>query len=191
MLRLRMAMHHVWNLAALAAGTVLIVGCAASRVPVPEVPLRVDWIGEDEELDAHAEIEVEGEFEPGAGSRAIGAFVGGSSDMEGGNGLVLGLDYGHRLTDRFGVGVFAERAAGQNRSFATGEQAFWASPLDIVLFTGVGAEVRDSEWEAILRFGVEYEILYPGGWVLAPSVFIDIGETEDLLIYGLTIGKFL
>lgn len=188
---LRMAMHGIWNLAPLAASAALAVGCAASRVPVPEVPLRVDWISEGNGLDAHSENEAEVEFEPGAGSQAIGAFVGGSSDLEDGNGLVLGLDYGYRLTDAFGVGVFAERATGQNRSFATGVQGYWVSPLDIILFTGVGAELRDNEWEAILRFGIEYEILYPGGWTLAPSVFYDVGETEDLLVYGLTIGKFL
>jgi len=188
-----MAMHGTSSLAQLTAGAALMVvcvGCAASRASVPDVPLRVNLLGEDNELDAHSENEAEHEFEPGAGSQAIGVFVGGSSDLEGGHGLVLGLDYGYRLTDEFGVGVFAERAAGQNRSFAAGVQGYWVSPLDIVLFTGVGAEVRDNEWEAILRFGVEYEILYPGGWVLAPSVFYDVGETADLLVYGLTVGRF-
>lgn len=186
-----MARHHISILAQLAAGAALMVGCAASRASVPDVPLRVNLLGENDELDAHSENEAEHEFEPAAGSHAIGAFAGESSDLEGGSGFVLGLDYAYRLTDQFGVGVFAERASGQNRSFATGVQGYWVSPLDFILFTGVGAEERDSEWEPILRVGIEYEILHPSGWAVAPSVFYDVGETESLLIYGLTIGKFL
>ena len=172
-----------------ASFAILIAGCAHSP---PAVPLRLDSIGQEEvEVDPHGGADHGGELHPGKGSHDLGVFVGGSSDLEGGNGGVLGLDYGYRVTDHLGIGLFAEGVAGLNRSFATGVQGYWATPVDILLFVGTGYERHDADWEPIYRLGIEYEIITPSGWVFAPSVFYDFGETTDLVVYGLTIARFL
>lgn len=170
----------------------VITGCAHAPLAPPVVPLRLAAIDQGEvEVDPHTETGHEGEFHPGAGSQAIGIFVGGSGDSDENNGAVLGLDYGYRLTDHVGIGAFAEGVAGHNRSFAAGVQAYYATPANILFFAGTGYELHHSEWEHIFRLGIEYEIITPSGWAFAPSIFYDFGETTNLVAIGVTFGKFL
>ncbi len=189
--RRRLIAEHRIGRVLLTVLALLTCGCAHTSAPVPVVPLRIEQAGDEVELEAVAPEDAEmEEFEPGAGSPSIGVFVGGSGDLWDLDGFVFGLDLGYRLTDQFGVGLFAEGVSGLNRSFATGTQVFWVSPVDIVLFPGVGVERRDSEWEGILRFGIEYEHVRPDGWGIAPSLFYDVGESESRVIYGVTLGRF-
>lgn len=166
--------------------------CAATPRPTSLLaPRTVEVLGEEVEIGRElVEGHEEEEFEPGAGAHGIGVFVGGSDEIGDKEGYVVGLDYGYRVTDEVGVGAFLEFVSGIDRSAATGFQSYWVSPIDVVLFAGAGFERKDSEWEPILRVGIEYEIVMTSGWILAPSIFYDWGEDSDVLLYGFTFGRF-
>jgi len=167
----------------------LPAGCAQT----PQPPRLVDSLQEPYpgEEPPHETRESGEPYEPSQGSQAVGVFLGGATSSSEESGFVTGLEYGYRLTESVGIGAFAENVSGSARSFSAGAQAFWVLPQKFVLFAGLGAEEREDEWGTLWRTGIEYEWCMPSGWVIAPSLFYDIGEEDNLLVFGVTFGRFL
>ena len=162
---------------------VITVGCAAPHaidpsqavlaIPASEAPLESD--------------DAEGDAERGRGSQAVTGFLGGSGEVGDLEGWTFGVDYAYHLSSTWAVGGFAEAVSGLDRSFAAGLQAVWLPIWDVVLVAGPGLERHHDEWRPIVRVGGAYEFPLGDGWVLAPGVYYDFTDGNDLLIYGLNL----
>jgi hypothetical protein len=102
---------------------------------------------------------------------------------------VLGADYEYGLTEMFGVGGFADLVLGADRSLAIGAQAYLHLEENFALIAGPGVERVHDQWGAIFRVGASYEIELDTGYTLAPTVFYDFTEYENVVQLGVNVGK--
>ena len=166
----------------------LLAGCAASgKQPPPEPmapPVRSAPIAEDRSESDGASDSSEHSERP----HAVNFFVGGSSEIGDLDGITFGVDYGYRLTSRWSVGAFAEAISGLDRSFATGLQGYYRVTEEFILMAGPGMEQSGEGWGPFARFGTAYEFRLADQWTLAPAIFYDFTERENVLVYGLNLG---
>lgn len=121
----------------------------------------------------------------------INAFVGLAREDVEPRGFAVGLDYEYRLSERWGVGGFAETVDGEGRTFVGGAQAFLHATDALVLIAGTGRERKDEHWGTILRVGAFYEIPLSDGWVISPAASYDFSledSEEDVLGLGVNLG---
>jgi hypothetical protein len=158
-------------------------GCAAAtRKPWPAPPLNS--VLEDEHREEHEAHEGHKK-----GTQVATLFLGGSGEVGNSDGFALGAEYAYHVNDRWAYGAFADGVSGLDRSFAAGLQAYWHATHALVLVAGPGLELHHDEWRPIARLGATYEFPMGKGWALAPAVFYDITEGENLWIYGLNISS--
>ena len=169
--------------------------CSACHGPsLPQDPEPVESESQEAAVAAQAEgggesDEVEGEeLHHGAGSHTVAGFFGGSDEPGDFEGFTFGLDYGYRIGDRWGLGVFAEGVTGIDRSFATGLYGFVNPVGELVLIAGPGVERNQESWGVIGRVGAAWEFPLDDHWTASPGVYYDFSEHTNLLIYGVSLG---
>ncbi|MDJ0939215.1 MAG: hypothetical protein QNJ00_05590 [Woeseiaceae bacterium] len=111
----------------------------------------------------------------------IGIFVGITHERRE-NGAALGLEYGRHVTDRFGIGLVAERT--------WGDFDFWvfAVPLaysvdDWVFAVAPGVERGEEDTEELVRLTVGYEI-ETESTLIVPSLSVDFVDGEQVYVLG-------
>lgn len=162
--------------------------CTSTTAPVSTPFAQVH----DEPIPPSATDEVhagEAHHEHGRGTQAVNVFIGGVDEIGRDEGFAIGIDYEYRLSPKWGVGGFAEAVTGAERSFVAGLQGYWHAVADLVLVAGPGVERRDGEAEGVFRIGAFYEFPLQTGFVLSPGIFYDFVEGDDVVVYGINIGK--
>lgn len=135
-------------------------------------------------------VEEESEF----ARHAVSLFVGGTHEEED-TAATLGLDYVYHPAERFGVGVFIDRALGDIRTLVLGAAVF-VHPIEnlegLGFNVGIGGEQEKSggerKWHALVRLGTYYELELGEGWFLAPTVMVDFTERTQILVFGFNLG---
>lgn len=129
----------------------------------------------DGEVEKHAGAGVESE--------------GGSVTVEDQRAFTVGLDYEYRLNRRWGVGALIDWAGKDFRSWVFGvplvlhPKGGWK----LLLAPGVeDSEEEDSEF--LIRAGVMYDFEV-GGYSIAPALNVDLVDGEEVLVYGVNIGR--
>ena len=101
----------------------------------------------------------------------------------------VGLDYEYRLKQRWGVGALID--------YAGGDLETWVFGFPIVLHPAgqwkflVAPGVEDKpghDAEFLVRAGVIYDFQI-GRMTIAPAVNVDFVDGEEVLVYGVNIGK--
>lgn len=135
-----------------------------------------------------------GEFEPHS---VVGVFLGATDPEEYSTEFTYGLEYGYRITPKFGVGAVYEKTDdghdGAGTSVVLG--SLYYSPVPgWRLGAGVGSEKVDghhgksSHSETLYRAGVAYHF-HVGGIGLSPVVNVDFVDGDHAFVYGLAISK--
>jgi len=103
----------------------------------------------------------------------------------------IGVEYGYRFSEKWGVGAVAE-ALGSD----TVRDASVVIPLSFHpyagwrLFTGPGVEFGEEQNDWMLRFGGGYEFELGNRWTLAPEVVYDVIESgKRTYTFGLAFGR--
>mgnify|MGYP006267357703 CR=1 FL=1 len=119
----------------------------------------------------------------------VSGYVGGTTvrDLDH-TGATLGIDYEYVLTPRTGVGVVAEYAAGGVDATSIFAVTDVHVTRALVVQVGPGVEFIDGDALAVGRVGAYVEFEF-GEFTLAPSLFYDVSEREDSLVYGLIAGR--
>lgn len=120
----------------------------------------------------------------------VGVFVGDTSeDRRSESGVTLGLEYEYRATERYGIGLTAERVAGD---FDTD---VFVLPVAVhhgpwKFYAGPGFETGPEGDEGLLRVGIEYGFRL-GKYELSPQIDLDFVEGDRLFIFGLVLAREL
>lgn len=102
------------------------------------------------------------------------------------NGGALGLEYGRRVNDRFGVGIFAERTWGEFVFRVVGVPlVFHADRWKFIAAPGI--EDSDQGTEELLRLGVGYEI-ETESTLIKPLLGVDFVGGEQVYVLGASFG---
>lgn len=118
----------------------------------------------------------------------IAGFIGGAHEGRRGDGSALGIGYGRRLNESFGIGVIAEHTFG--------DFDFWVYAVPFTyrtgqwkLFIAPGVEDDGESTESLVRLGAEYAFEV-GKLEIAPQFAMDYVGGEKVLVFGVVIGKW-
>jgi hypothetical protein len=128
--------------------------------------------------------EVEKEAEAGVASE------GGAVIVEDETAFTLGLDYEYRLSRRWGVGALAEWAGKDARFWVVGIPAAVLHPkggLKLYLVPGF-EKSNEHDAEFLVRLGAMYDFEV-GRFTIAPAFNVDFVDDEEVLVYGVNIGR--
>ena len=106
-------------------------------------------------------------------------------------GSALGLEYEVQLSEKWGVGVDAERlfGSGQNRSWVAVIPVSFHVTESWRLFSGPGIESGSEEDKFLMRFGVAYEIPLNEHWSASPEFLVDFIEGgAKTYVIGFAVG---
>jgi hypothetical protein len=188
----------VWRLRTIvsAACILLVIGCFGARASAQE---HGEEHGAEHEVGEHAEHEfhrhhfsvflgvTDGEVEKEAvvGTESERAAV----VVEDEEAFTLGLDYEYRLNRRWGVGALIDFAGGDFRSWVAGMPVFLHPGRGWKLLLAPGVEDKeDEDGEFLVRVGVLYDFEV-GRFTIAPALQVDFVDDEEVLVYGVNIGK--
>ena len=117
----------------------------------------------------------------------IAGFIGGAHEGRRDIGLALGISYGRKLSESFGIGVIAEHTYG--------DFDIWVYAVPFAYLTGpwklyVAPGVEDGEEgsESLVRLGAEYAFEV-GAIEVAPHLAMDFVGGEKVLVLGVVFGK--
>jgi hypothetical protein len=114
-------------------------------------------------------------------------FVGGAF-RRGGGSAAIGVDYEYILSERWGVGGFADFNIGSNTAVVVGAAGYWHALKELVLLFGPGVEFEHGESEPLVRVGGFYEFSVGKNWI-SPAVYLDfIKDNEPDVVIGLNFG---
>jgi len=104
--------------------------------------------------------------------------------------FTLGIDYERRLSTLFGLGLLADGVIGGKRDYLVGVPLFLHASEHIVLqLAPAWHKVEEGNHSgAVLRSGIIWSIPVGTG-TLSPSLFYDIAESDNIWVFGLSIGK--
>ena len=127
--------------------------------------------------------------EPEYHEHVVAFFVGGAREGARDDGVAVGIEYEHRQSGRFGIGVSLEHTFGDIDT--------WVLAIPFAYHTGawklyVGPGIEDGEEgsESLLRVGGEYGFEV-GDWEIAPQLDVDLVDGEETWVVGVTFGKGL
>ncbi len=128
----------------------------------------------DGEIERHAEAGAESEE--------------GSVIVEDSRVFSVGLDYEYRLNQHWGIGALVDYV-GKDRSWVAGIPLTLHPGGSWKLLAAPGFENKDDEdREFLVRLGVMYDFEV-GGYTITPVFNVDLVDDEEVLVYGLNIGK--
>lgn len=114
---------------------------------------------------------------------------GGEVVFEDQRAFTVGLDYEYRLNKRWGVGALIDFAGKDFRSWVAGVPLVLHPGGAWKLYAAPGLEDKETEDAAFLvRAGVMYDFEI-GGFSVAPAFNVDFVDSEEVLVYGVNIGK--
>jgi hypothetical protein len=121
-------------------------------------------------------------------SNFIGVFLGATRKSRRTEAFTLGLEYNRRFTEHFGMGVLAEKvfADDEFNVYALGF-AYYAGPWKVYAAPGLEKSSHHGN-EFLLRVGVEYAFK-AGPLEISPQIDLDFVGGEQVLVFGVTIGK--
>ena len=104
--------------------------------------------------------------------------------------FTLGIDYERRLSTLFGLGLLADGVIGGKRDYLVGVPLFLHASEHIILqLAPAWHKVEEGNHSgAVLRTGIIWSIPVGTG-TLSPSLFYDIAESDNIFVFGLSIGK--
>ena len=126
----------------------------------------------------------------------------GADDVESDKGVWVftgGIVYHYRFKDPWSVGAVVEVEFGEylivdidlnreNAVILAGLLYLEAYPRWSV-YLGGGVEVEKHENQAIMRLGTEYEFIVGDGWVITPTIFVDVKEEFNSYAFAVAFGK--
>ncbi len=116
---------------------------------------------------------------------AASLFLGGALRRGDGGAATIGVDYEYILSERWGVGGFADLAIGSRTAVVLGGAGYWHPWKELVIVMGPGVEFEHGESNPLVRLGGIYE-LEVGKKSIAPAVFVDIiRDKKPDLVLGL------
>ena len=112
----------------------------------------------------------------------LGVFLGDTTEDRR-EGATLGLEFEHRFSEHYGVGVTAEHVVGDfDTNVLAIPVAVHSGPWK--LYAGPGMEYSHGHGEPLLRLGAEYGF-HVGEYEISPQVDVDFVDGERLLVFGL------
>ena len=125
----------------------------------------------------------------------LALFTGGGSEQdEDGhkeNGIALGLKYGIKFSEKWGVGAGVEHLSG------SGTHRSWVAAIPLIfhpnenwrLFAGPGFESNEIKDKYLMRVGVAYEISLHQRWSASPEFLVDFIEGgATTYVLGIAVG---
>lgn len=117
----------------------------------------------------------------------VAFFVGAAEEGAREDGIAVGVEYEHRRSRRFGIGVLLEHTFGDVDTWV------FAVPFAYhggrwKVYAGPGVEDGQEDNETLLRVGGEYGFEV-GDWEIAPQLDVDFVEGEETWILGVTFAK--
>lgn len=153
-----------------------------------------------EEVPAEATAQQhEGEAHESEGHRHknhLGLFLG-ITDEEAASEFTIGLDYERRFSRWFGIGVLVESIAGDAREVIVGIPVFLHATERLKFLLAAGYESlgpfendkgHHDDRETVVRIGAEYAFHF-GNYSVSPALNVDFVDSEEILVYGVTIGR--
>jgi len=117
----------------------------------------------------------------------IAGFIGGAHEGRREIGLSLGISYGRKLSESFGIGVIAEHTYGDFDIWVYAVPfAYLTGPWK--LYVAPGVEVGEEGSESLVRLGAEYAFEV-GAFEVAPQLAMDFVGGEKVLVLGVVFGK--
>ena len=114
---------------------------------------------------------------------------GGAVIVEDQRAFTLGLDYEYRLNRRWGVGALIDWAGKDSRSWVVGVPVVLHPKGGWKLLLAPGFEKNNEhDAEFLVRAGVMYDFEV-GGCTIAPALNVDFVDGEEVLVYGVNIGR--
>ncbi len=107
------------------------------------------------------------------------------------NGSALGLKYEVKWSEKWGIGVYAERlfGSGHNRSWAAGIPVSFYASESWRFFFGPGIESSSEKDKFLMRFGVAYVISLNEHWSASPEILVDFIEGgAKTYVIGIAVG---
>jgi len=129
--------------------------------------------------DGEVEVEAEAGVESGGGEVIV-------EDQQ---AFTVGLDYEYRLNRRWGVGALADWAGKDFRSWVVGIPVVLHPTGGLKLLVAPGFEKNNEhDAELLVRLGAMYDFEV-GRFTIAPALNIDFVDDEEVLVYGVNIGR--
>jgi hypothetical protein len=122
------------------------------------------------------------------GRNELGLYLGWTASGSEG-GFSVGIDYEHRLNQRFGIGCTVEHTGSDFRENIIAISFNWHPWKELKLFAAPGLEIEDDETGALLRLGFEYGFGIGKGFEIAPGVAFDFTEDEHATVIGAVISR--
>ena len=114
---------------------------------------------------------------------------GGEVIIEDQQAFTLGLDYEYRLNRRWGVGALIDYAGKDTRSLVVAIPLVLHPTGRLKIFVAPGVEdKKDHDAEFLVRAGLMYDFEV-GGFTIAPAFNVDFVGDEEVLVYGVNVGK--
>lgn len=106
-------------------------------------------------------------------------------------GSALGLEYEVQLSEKWGIGVDAERlfGSGQHRSWVAVIPVSFHASESWRFFSGPGIESNSKKDKFLMRFGIAYEISLNKHWSASPEFLVDFIEGgAKTTVIGIAVG---
>jgi hypothetical protein len=117
----------------------------------------------------------------------VAIFLGATVD-EDESAFTLGADYERRFSKRFGIGVLADYASGDVRAYVVALPVFLHVTERLKFFVAAGVEDSSHGTESLVKLGVDYGFKV-GGLIVAPVFTVDFVDRQEILVFGLNIGR--
>jgi hypothetical protein len=162
------------------------LGAAATGQEHEEHPASEEGAGTHEEHDFHR--------------HHVSVFLGvtdGEIEKEHGHGegetvdkrnFSMGLDYGYHFNQRWGVGALVEYEGQDFRTWVAGVAGVLHATRALKLIAAPGFERHEGEYEFLFRLGIRYDFEV-GRITIAPAFNVDFVDGEEILVYGVNIGR--
>jgi len=124
----------------------------------------------------------------------VAIFAGAGLERDGDHeeeGSALGLKYEVKWSQKWGIGVYAERlfGSGHNRSWAAGIPVSFYASESWRFFSGPGFESSAEKDKFLMRFGIAYEISLNEHWSASPEILVDFIEGgAKTYVIGIAVG---
>lgn len=118
----------------------------------------------------------------------VAIFLGNTTDYHGENAFTVGAEYEYRLSRRWGAVGLVDYAGDKIDVLVLAAGAMFHGIGGLRLQAAPGLDIHNGKSEFVVRFGALYDF-HLGQWVLSPSVYVDVLELKQNLIYGFGFGR--